>query len=285
MKVIHTFFIKLLYNKKMEQIQTPKQFSNFTELLKGAWLLFASRFKTLVAIVLPPIVLASVILLWFWFGGSVWVLLAAVIAEAVLQLLSALALIKSISASVGFSDAYRYALKNFFSYLWFAVLVSCVILGGLLLGFVPGVIFSIWFMFGVYILVAENQKGMDALMRSKEYVRGYWWKVFWKLTLMSLLLSVLLTPVLLLLDKVHYLIANSAGFALSSLAGAFYAVFIYRLYQDLVSAKPEMANLPVSGKRGFFIFTAIIGLLFLVFVLWAFLSAALPFLLLRLNLG
>ena len=259
----------------MDQIQTAKQLSSFTALLRGAWSLFSGRFKTLAAIILPPIAAMGALSLWVSFGISPWVYLAALIAVSVLQLISELALIKAISVETGFSDAYKYALKNFFPYLWLIVLASVVIMGGLLLGFIPGVIFSVWFALSVYILVVENQKGMDALVRGREYVRGYWWNIFWKLTLASLLLSVLLSPLLWLLDKVGGAIAGLIVFALGYLAGAFLAVFIYRLYQDVISVKPEMAVAPVGGKRGWFIFAAILGFLLAANVLWILLRTSL----------
>ena len=47
-------------------------------------------------------------------------------------------------------------------------------MGGFVFFIVPGVIFSIWLSFSVLILIVENEKGTNALVRSKEYVKGRW---------------------------------------------------------------------------------------------------------------
>src|SRR5204862_6902693 len=66
---------------------------------------------------------------------------------------------------------------------WGAVLAA-VILGGLamLAGFIAFVIPGIWLAVSLYFasqaVVAEGHSPMDALRRSRELVRGQWWRVF-----------------------------------------------------------------------------------------------------------
>ena len=64
---------------------------------------------------------------------------------------------------------------------WIGILNSFFVGGASMLFVIPGLVLAVWFMFAPYIMVMENVRGWQALLRSKEYVRGYWWPVFWRL--------------------------------------------------------------------------------------------------------
>ena len=50
--------------------------------------------------------------------------------------------------------------------------------GLLLLLVIPGIIFFIYWIFSGYVLFDENKKIRESLKRSKEIVKGKWWRVF-----------------------------------------------------------------------------------------------------------
>ena len=105
---------------------------------------------------------------------------------------SNLALIISFIAPehISVANAYKKGGKKILSYVWISFLVGIIVLGGLPFLIVPAVVFATWFAFAIYILVAEeNVKGMNALLKSREYVRGYWWNVFGRLFLFSLIVA------------------------------------------------------------------------------------------------
>lgn len=102
-------------------------------------------------------------------------------------------------------------------YIWVTTLLAIILGGGFLLAVVPGIIFSVWFFFAPFILFAEGTGGMDAVLKSREYVRGNWFDVFvrllivWGLSgLMGLVpvvgpvLSILLAPFVLLVQALIY---------------------------------------------------------------------------------
>ncbi|MDF1581308.1 MAG: zinc-ribbon domain-containing protein [Desulfuromonadales bacterium] len=76
-------------------------------------------------------------------------------------------------------------------YFWLMTLLGHMLVGGTLLFFIPGIVFYVWFFFAQYLLVAENVRGMDALLLSRAYVRGYGWGICGRLLLLSLLLWVI----------------------------------------------------------------------------------------------
>ncbi len=71
--------------------------------------------------------------------------------------------------------------NNIFSYSWVMFLMGIVSLAGFLLLIIPGILFSIWFSLALYVFVFEDLKGMKALYKSKDLVKGYWWPVFGRL--------------------------------------------------------------------------------------------------------
>lgn len=102
-------------------------------------------------------------------------------------------------------------------YVWVSTLLGIIIGGGFLLAVIPGIIFSVWFFFAPLILFAEGTGGMDAVLKSREYVRGHWFDVFvrlliiWGLSgLLGLIpvvgpiVSILLAPFVMLVQALIY---------------------------------------------------------------------------------
>lgn len=94
-------------------------------------------------------------------------------------------------SGLGFSSAYRQALKKIPSFLWISVLVWLATLGGFLLLIVPGIIFIVWFSFAFFVFIAEGNRGLSALRRSREYVRGRWASVAWRVFAGPLLIALI----------------------------------------------------------------------------------------------
>src|SRR5206468_3309699 len=79
---------------------------------------------------------------------------------------------------------YKKAFRKIRSYWWVSIVSSAVIITGYLLFIIPGIIFSIWFIFAPFILLIEDRKGIDALLQSKAYMKGYWWAIFLRVIFM-----------------------------------------------------------------------------------------------------
>ena len=67
------------------------------------------------------------------------------------------------------------------SYSWVLFLVGIITVLGFVLLIIPGIIFYVWYSVATYVFVFEDVKGMSALKKSKELVKGYWWPVFGRL--------------------------------------------------------------------------------------------------------
>ena len=86
-----------------------------------------------------------------------------------------------------FAEAKKTGSSFYFSYLGF-VIVSIIFLAGLfLLLIIPGIIFLVYWIFGAYVLYYEKKGVLASLKRSRQIVKGKWWKTFGYLILMALL--------------------------------------------------------------------------------------------------
>ncbi len=106
-------------------------------------------------------------------------------------------MIKERNEEVFAGQIFQEAVPYFWRYLGLAILVGLVCAAGLVLFFIPGIIWGIWFAFSLIVLIAEGKGGIEAMKRSKELVKGYWWSVFSRLVafgvvafIASLLLSI-----------------------------------------------------------------------------------------------
>ncbi len=130
------------------------------------------------------------------------------------------------------------------SYLWISILVGIITIIGFILFIIPGIIFSIWFTFSVYVLVSEDLKGTKALSRSKELVKGYWFKVFWRLIVLTLIILLITLPIGLIsiinsLGGDH--ITETASGFLSAILGFFVTpfsiIFSFLIFENLKKIK------------------------------------------------
>jgi len=118
-----------------------------------------------------------------------WLIYIAIpfaISAVVLALwLSAAGLIQTYSISVNTAPVIKQLLSQGWRLTWKVFFTSALeilaIIGGLILLVVPGLIFAIWFTFTISVVVAENLSGSAALSRSKQLVKGRFWKTVWYL--------------------------------------------------------------------------------------------------------
>ena len=74
--------------------------------------------------------------------------------------------------------AFQHAFASFLPLLWISILVFAAIAGGTILLFVPGLYMIGALAVTLPVLMAEDRRGFAALRRSRELVRGHWWRCF-----------------------------------------------------------------------------------------------------------
>jgi hypothetical protein len=223
-----------------------------------SWARYKGHFWTLVQIcLLPAFVIAVGDLLMSRQAESAVILGSIInIIGIAVTIMATVALITAIAHGMDFGHAYDRGVKLFWPAVLIAALNLFVLFGGFLIFIIPGILFIVWVAFANYALVLDGKHGLDALLTSKEYVKGYWWETFGR----GLLLFVLFFVVMLVL----YL--PSLYFFGEVVGGAVYAILLllfvpfsfcysFEFYDNLRRLKPELAGQPVKeGKRLFIVF-------------------------------
>jgi len=111
------------------------------------------------------------------------------------------------------------------SFFWVMLLRSLIVAAGFIFFIIPGIIFSFWFSLSEYAFVFEDKKGMQALWRSKELVKGYWWAVFGRLCLW--------VAIMFLISSI-----SRVGFLINALFTMPFGIFyLFVVYEDLKRIK------------------------------------------------
>jgi hypothetical protein len=99
----------------------------------------------------------------------------------------------------------------------------------------------VWFTFAYIILLVEGERGVSALKASKEYVKGHWWAVFFRLlflVLVAIIVGVIfgavggVIRVLTSSDMAGDLVMQLQNFIILPLTFA-YVYFMYRNLKEI----------------------------------------------------
>lgn len=76
------------------------------------------------------------------------------------------------------SDALRFGVSKWLSAFGTGLLGGLIIFGLTLLLIVPGIIWSLYYIFAIYVVALRNLSRKSALDYSKNLVEGQWWRIF-----------------------------------------------------------------------------------------------------------
>ncbi|MCL7487311.1 MAG: hypothetical protein M8357_03940 [Desulfobulbaceae bacterium] len=232
-----------------------KQLIPISELFSRTWTQYKRRALPLLAVLLIGTVmfggLSMITVLFGIFGGAILahvihdttaifimaplmtiLLLAVIILFIWCQ--TALAAIV-VDEELGIIEAFQRGWEYLWPMTWVVTILSGILTTGFALGVLPGFLFLVWFSFCPFILLAEDRRGLDALLVSREYVRGYGWNTFGKMAVVWLL-------------SVMAAIVPFLGQLLSILFAPFFMLYILEMYHDLKSVKGAME--PETGGAG-----------------------------------
>lgn len=230
-------------------------------LLKQTWALYREKFVLLFSLMFFPCLLLELDPLLnnldpaFSLNASILI----IIASALLTTWAGIAVVLVLdNKKLTYREACRESWSKFWSLIWVAIISCFVVGGGFALFVLPGLIFAVYFMFAKLIAVLENKKGVTALARSREYVRGYFWAVTGRYALVvfvSLLVySVLSAVVGLLIGGI--VVSATAGFLITSfltvvintITFPLMVTAVYLVYHNLRSVRGEVVVLN-AGKK------------------------------------
>lgn len=172
--------------------------------------------------------------------------------------------VKERDRKIGIKEALDKGWHKLLSYFWISLLSGFIVAGGLLLFIIPGIILSIYFSLAAYVLVSESKKGTAVLFRSKQLVKGYWWKVFRRLLVLSFVLGLIAVPINIIAEIFDLVFIASI---ISMLIAPFSVIFVFLIYDNLKQIKNGVPFEPPKRKtKILWIILGIIGIL-LIFVI------------------
>ncbi|MBI5187560.1 MAG: pilus assembly protein PilP [Nitrospirae bacterium] len=272
----------------MNNASTMTALPKASAILGDAWRIYKSRLGTFLGIMLisnivPVLLIGALIVVGLFLGfklpppGSlnIGIILSFLIVFSFIMIVytwGVIALIYAIKDSdegIGIKESYRKGWHKILSFWWVSFLLAFILIGGFIL-IVPGIIFAIWFSLSVFVLIAEDIKGMDALLKSREYVKGRWGSVFWRflfIVLISMIIMIILSVPAIIFGLLRI---PFVGDIINSIIPIFLTplvmMYSFLVYRDLKSLKGEFPFTPSGRTKAGFIFTGIMGLFIIITV-------------------
>jgi hypothetical protein len=243
----------------IKALDREPELGSIGELLSNTWLIYRGRLLTLLGLYLLSGVLLLVPMGATFGAGMLTVMtwpdsFAAIFIVSMLGgLIGILAWLWGfggfISASCDEMQKFREALgsgwRNVWSLLWLYLIVVLTIKGGLILLILPGLVWSVSFFAAPFIIFEEKERGMDAMLKSRAYVKGHWWAVFGRMLVIMVLL----------------IIAVVVPFG-AILFVPFMMIYMVLIYKELRTVKGrDVAFKPSGGAKAAWIGVAMLGFL------------------------
>lgn len=167
------------------------------------------------------------------FSPLIWVLTVVLTILGMIGTLASIHLAHHRETNADWYAAAKVGINRFLPYLSVVIPTAIVSFVGLLLLIVPGIVVGVYLMFVSYVFMIEQQRGLNALRRSRDLVRGHFWQVLGRTFLLGLLYVIIAVP-LSLIDVVGPVVVS---LALSPIA----TIYFYYLYTSLSepSATPQ----------------------------------------------
>lgn len=229
----------------------------FTELFKETWEIVKSRYQILLSLSLISIVVTFVpayylnyyqnesvtsFLEFFW-PVLIFLFIAILIVGMIIQVASYIAVF---NMDFSLLEILSNSIKVLGSCIWIGFLTVVSILFGFFLFIIPGVIFSLWFMFSFIVLLVEDTRGVAALKRSKSLVSGYLGQIFTRFFMMFLVFFAISFFSGFMFDmsggpQILGMIVNNI---LSNLFAPIFAIFTVMVYKNIKELKEGLDILP-----------------------------------------
>lgn len=121
--------------------------------------------------------------------------------------------------------AFMTAWKKYWVFLLLSTVLTLIYLFGFALLIVPGLLFVVWFAFSRFVTIEKDLGVKQALLKSKELVKGFYWKILGRLFVFG--------AFTVIVQMILSLIPYGAGSIVASLCGGLYILPLYLLYKEL----------------------------------------------------
>jgi len=253
-------------------------------LLKNTWALYREKFVLLFSLLFFPCLLLELdpLLNNLDPGFSLNASILIVVAAGLLMTWAGIAAVLALDdKNLTYRRACQKSWPKFWSLVWVAIISSFVIGGGFALFLIPGLIFSVYFIFAKLVAILEDKKGLSAMMRSREYTRGYFWAIagrYLLVVIVSLIVYVLLNSIfdflinqLNLSSIVETLLGSATTVLLNALIFPLMITAMYLVYQNLREVKGKLVITNVNKHAWPYLIVSLLGWVWLfVFIFFLF---------------
>jgi len=226
------------------QNQGPEPQSNSlpdaTVLLGAAWERYKHYWKKYILLLLP-LFAASIVLGILTVsisrsnaGAFSPLMLVFSIGVAIVGIIAEAAIIYSVvteGREVSITEAYRKGASLFWSFLLVQIITGLIVGLGFIALVIPGIYLAVRYSFSAFVLVDEGKKGMEALSRSRDLVKGRWFEVFIRFVFVIVLS--------LIPFAIFFVIDSSSTFGqilqnlLSLILAPLWILYVYNVYKAL----------------------------------------------------
>lgn len=259
------------------------QLPGFIELAKETFQIYKAKWKTLLMLFLISygiviliaatgvmITLLSILIAKLSASATVFwtmftILLVAAISLCVLAMswiMSAIIItINSRQASFGVKESLSRAKSKIIPYLWTGLLAGLIVGAGFMFFILPGIILMVLIFAAGYVAVLEDEKGIGAIAKSREYARGYFGKI--------ILLMALGFIAIILFDAIIKPFEKTLVYPLVQfLTAPLSLIFPYLIFEKLKQIKGEAQIIPTATQKNIFKFIAISGALMITVIIY-----------------
>ena len=155
---------------------------SLSELTKKTWSLYRQEFDTLIGLMAIPFllfVISPFLIQVFGFLSLPLSLFLTLVAFSALVWAGVASIVVLCDAEekLTLKEALKRGKIFFWPTLWVAIIVCFITGGATMLFLIPGLILTVYFVFAKLIVIVEKDRGLKSLVKSREYVRGYFWPV------------------------------------------------------------------------------------------------------------
>jgi hypothetical protein len=149
-------------------------------LLKQSFVFYKKHFNALFLVLALPFIVQIILSLYRYWINVDFIYLILTLASIIFTTLSTISFIVLVSdfsqsKTTATGEAYNKSLGLFWPFVWLAILSALIRFGFALLLIIPSIVIGIYIMYGVFCLIVEEKRGLNALVASWSYIKNYWW--------------------------------------------------------------------------------------------------------------
>ncbi len=157
------------------------------DIISKSWEMFTKNFQKILIITLIIYIPLNIILELTpaddSFEGIMMYMRAMQLLEGIFGILATIAIAFLVKASldnkeITWQESFKLAVNKWLKALGTNLIAGILLVGLFILLIVPGVIFSIYWIFILYVVLFTDKWGFEAMKESKQLVQNRWWKTF-----------------------------------------------------------------------------------------------------------